>query len=64
MNLDSAVDIHKQPNPEPVALGKCALILFFISCPEILSFGMLAQMIICIVLIVDIFLGLINHIME
>jgi hypothetical protein len=64
MVLDSAVDIHKQPNPDPVALGKCTLILFFISHPVILSFGMLAQMIICIVLIVVIFLGLINHIME
>jgi hypothetical protein len=31
MDMDSAVDIHKQPNPEPVALGKCMLILFFVS---------------------------------
>jgi hypothetical protein len=36
MVLDSAVDIHKQPNPEPVALGKCMLILFSISHPVIL----------------------------
>jgi hypothetical protein len=64
MDLGSAVDIHKQPNPEPVALGKCTLILFFISHPAILSFGMLTQMVNCIVLIVVIFLGLINHIME
>jgi hypothetical protein len=64
MDLDSAVDIHKQPNPEPVALGKCAVILFFISRPARLSVRMLTQMIICIVLIVVIFLGLINQIME
>jgi hypothetical protein len=64
MDLDSAMDIRKQPNPEPVALGKCMLILFLISHPVILSFGMLSQMVICIVLIVVIFLGLINHIME
>ncbi len=64
MDLDIAVDIHKQPNLEPVALGKCTLILFFISRPAILSFGMLTQVIICIVLIVVIILGLINHIME
>jgi hypothetical protein len=42
----SAVDTHKQPNPEPVALGKCTLILLSNSCPAILSFGMLTQMII------------------
>jgi hypothetical protein len=64
MVLDCAADIYKQPNPEPVALGKCTLILFLICHPVILSFGMLSQMIICIVLIVVIFLGLINHIME
>ncbi len=64
MDLECAVDIHKPPNPEPGALGKCALILFFISHPAILSFGMITQMVICIVLIVVIFLGLINHIME
>jgi hypothetical protein len=44
--------------------SKCMLILFLISHPVILSFGMLSQMVICIVLIVVIFLGLINHIME
>ncbi len=33
----------KQPNPQPVALGKCMLILFFISCPAILPFGMFTQ---------------------
>jgi hypothetical protein len=60
MVLDSAVDIHKQPNPEPVALGKCTLILFLISLPVIWSFGMLSHMIICIVLIVVIFLGLLT----
>jgi hypothetical protein len=60
MDLDSAVDIHKQPYPEPVDLEKCTLILFFISRPAILSFGMFTQMIICIVLIVVIFLGLIT----
>jgi hypothetical protein len=64
MDLDSAVDVHKQPNPEPVALGKCTVILFFISRPAILSVGIRTQMIICIVLIVVIFLGLINQIME
>jgi hypothetical protein len=64
MDLDSAVDIRKQPNPDPVVLGKCTLILFFISCPAILSFGMLSQMVVCIELIIVIFLGLINHIME
>jgi hypothetical protein len=64
MDLDSAVDIRKQPNPEPVAFGKCMLILFPISHPVILSFGMLSKMVICIVLTVVIFLGLINHIME
>jgi hypothetical protein len=64
MDPDSAMDIRKQPNPEPVALGKCTLILFLISHPVILSFGVLSQMVICIVLIVVIFLGLINHIME
>jgi hypothetical protein len=64
MDLDSAVDVNKQPNPEPVALGKCTVILFFISCPAILSVRMLTQMIICIVLIVVIFLGFINQIME
>jgi predicted ABC-type exoprotein transport system permease subunit len=68
MDLDSAVDMCKKPNPETVALGKCTLILFFIFCPVILSFGTLTyndyQMIVCIVLIVVIFLGLINHNME
>jgi hypothetical protein len=68
MDLDSAVDTYKQPNPEPEALGKCTLILFFISHPAaILSLEYLPndyQMIICIALIVVIFLGLINHIME
>ncbi len=64
MDLDSAVDIHKQPNPEPVVLGKCTVILFFISRPAILSVGMLTQIIICIVLTVVIFWGLINQIME
>jgi hypothetical protein len=38
-DLDSGVDTCKQPNPELVALGKCMLILFFISRPAaILSF--------------------------
>jgi hypothetical protein len=64
MDLGSAVDIRQQPNSEPVALGKCMLILFFISHPVILFFGTLSQMVICIVLIIVIFLGLINHIME
>jgi hypothetical protein len=52
MDLDCAVDIRKQPNPEPVALGNCTLMLFLISHPVILSFGVLSQMIICIVLTV------------
>jgi hypothetical protein len=43
MDLDSAVDIHKQPNPEPGALGMYTFILFFISRPAILSFGMLPK---------------------
>jgi hypothetical protein len=69
MDLDSAVDICKKPNPEPVALGKYMSILFFIFHPvtqycllECLSNDY--QIIICIVLIVVIFLGLINHNME
>jgi hypothetical protein len=41
MDLDSAVDTCKKPNPEPVALGKCKLILIFIFRPAILDFGML-----------------------
>jgi hypothetical protein len=68
MDLDSGVDTCKQPNPEPVVLGKCTLMLFFIFRPAILSFGMLTyndyQMGVCIILIVVIFLGLINHNME
>jgi hypothetical protein len=64
MDLYSAMDIHKQSNPEPMALGNLYVNIVLYSCPAILSFGMLTQMIICIVLIVVIFLGLMNHIME
>jgi hypothetical protein len=64
MDLDSVVDSSEQPNPESAAFGECMYILFFISHPGILSFGTFPQIVICIVLIVVIFLGLINHIME
>jgi hypothetical protein len=42
MDLDSALDTCKKPNPEPVALRKCTLILIFIFPPAILDFGMLS----------------------
>ncbi len=62
MDLDSGVDTCKQPNPEPVAPENVCLILFFIYGDTV--FWNAYQMIICTVLIVVIFLGLINHNME
>jgi hypothetical protein len=56
MDLDSAVDTCKKPNPEPVAIGKCMSILFFIFHPVILYLECLSndyQMIICMVLVSD-----------
>jgi hypothetical protein len=52
MDVDGGVD--KQPNPEPMALGKCTFILFFLSCQAILLECLPNdyQMIICKVLIV------------
>jgi hypothetical protein len=65
MNLDGAVDIHEQPNPESAATGQCMCILFIISHLVILSFGTSPKWFIRIVLILVIFVfSLINHIME
>jgi hypothetical protein len=39
MDLDSIVDDRERPNPESAAIGESMYILFFISHPVILSFG-------------------------
>ncbi len=65
MNLDGAVGIREQPNPESAATGQCMCILFFISHLVILSFGTSSKWFIRIVLILVIFVfSLINQIME
>ncbi len=64
MDLDRVVDNYEQPNPESATTGQCMYILFIISHLVILSLVTFPQMGYRIVLIVVIFLGLINHIME
>ncbi len=65
MDLDSVVDNREQTNTESAAIGEytvrkyCSLFLIQQYC----LFGVFPQMVICIVLIV-VFFGLINHIME
>jgi hypothetical protein len=64
MDLDSVVDNRVQPNPESEATGQCMCILIFISHLDDCLLESPLKWFISIVLIVLMFLGLINHIME
>jgi hypothetical protein len=54
MDLDSGVEIRRQPNADPVILDNVRDIIFI---PSRMLFWSVYQMIVCIVLIAVIFLG-------
>jgi hypothetical protein len=54
MDLDSRVEIHRQPNTDPVILDNVRDIIFI---PSRKLFWSVYQMIVCVVLIAVIFLG-------